>query len=235
MGLVRPPQSIALRATATSRLLDFFTVVTQDIPKPCPTLFRQSNSGSEIGLYFGYTHVDTSVVLTWFKIVILDLSHLKKSKLTNVEIEIFIIHVHVPSFWQIRFVCVFVGAEFVQKIGQSVTKLDHTLCRYRNLFYINSGLILVDVFIRSRNTCERGPPRVIVCDTRKKRPREFSFKSKQQRLLSLIIISDFSLPSSGTLSGLGGPTESSNLVTISNLITYRHLPREEQQSLKVER
>lgn len=107
MGLIgRPPA-----AAGHVRLLDFVTVIGKYVPEPRPALLGHRDGSTKIGLHLGDAHVDAAVVLS------------------DVEVEVLVVDVHVPALGQVRFVGVLVGAELVQEVGQCVPEFYHSLSR----------------------------------------------------------------------------------------------------------
>lgn len=101
----------------SSRLLNFIAVIGEDVAEPRPALLGHGDGGAEIGLDLRYAHVDAAIVLS------------------DVEVEVFVVNVHMSAFRQVGFVGVLVRTELVQEVGQSVTEFYHSLswdCNLKN-------------------------------------------------------------------------------------------------------
>lgn len=111
-------------AAATTRLLfDLIAIVGQNVPEARPALLRNGDGRTKVRLHFGNAHVYTAIVLSY------------------VEIEVFVVDVHVPALGQVRLVSVLVRTEFVEEVGEGVAELDHTLRGYGHL-HNNPQLVL---------------------------------------------------------------------------------------------
>lgn len=81
----------ALRSRLASlRLVQFVAVIGQDISEPRPALLRQGDGGPKVRLHLADAHVDAAVVLA------------------DVEVEVFVVHVHLVALGQVVFISVFV-------------------------------------------------------------------------------------------------------------------------------
>lgn len=97
------------------RLLNFLTVIGQNVPETWPAFFRNSDGSTKVSFHLRYSHINPATVLS------------------NVKIEVLVVHMHVPALGQVGFVRVLVGAKLVQQIGECVAELDHPLGGYGDL------------------------------------------------------------------------------------------------------